>query len=256
VREKERLSMNQEYDQILVWMDVQLEKYLALVPAPVQVRIGRAVVYRFLEKSPSQAVVQKLARIISGLRAAEHLLSAGFLQEQAALCRMINEYEEDVVFLSLAGRANPAPDKLQQYLNAFYEEEASVDQWRSKQKVKGRATVSRQNISKSIARLANPNSDPFEVSNVSTALAYTFAGYVHGTSTHIMEMYDPVLRRFETLPRKDHPFQVDHEHDMWNYFYRGILSFEFGAYLLDKAELVEQCREYRALFENHTGRRS
>lgn len=70
------------------------------VPAPKLISFGDGHVFRYLERSIHQAIIQKLARIISGLHAARILLSFGFVQELGALQRMLDEFQEDVTFLS------------------------------------------------------------------------------------------------------------------------------------------------------------
>jgi hypothetical protein len=248
--------MNLQYMKTLTWMDARLLELTALVPNPKLVNVDGRLEIRFVEKSASQAVVQKLARVISGLRAATLLLKAGYLQEQAALCRMINEFEDDVAFLSLAGKVSPVPEKLKQYLDAFYEEEASFKQTSTGQRVKGRATVNRRDIANFIAGSALTGSDSSAMSSSTMAISFAFGGYVHGTSPHIMEMYDLNDRSFITTPQNDLGLLASHEHDIWNYYYRGILSFWFAGYLFDVTEMVEQVRIHRMDFEKATKRSS
>ena len=248
--------MNSQYFKTLKWMDVRLLELTELVPHPKLTKVDDRLEIRFLEKSARQAVVQKLARVISGLRVATHLLQVGFLQEQAALCRMINEFEDDVAFLSLAGKISPMPEKLKLYLDAFYEEEASFKQSGTGQRVKGRATVSRRDIANFIAGCTLTGSESSAMSSSTLAIGFAFAGYVHGTSPHIMEMYDLNSQSFITTPQNDRGLLASHEHDIWNYYYRGILSFGFAGYLFDVTAMDEQVRIHRMDFEKATKRSS
>ncbi|KMZ11638.1 hypothetical protein BHUM_04067c [Candidatus Burkholderia humilis] len=61
---------------------------------------GVSIGFRYRENGARQAIVQKIARIVSSLRAARLLLNGGFVQEQAALHRMLDETQEDVNFLA------------------------------------------------------------------------------------------------------------------------------------------------------------
>ena len=72
------------------------------MPPPQKVPYGDAFVFRYKEKTIQQAMVQKLARVVSGLHAAWLLLENGFLQEQAAVQRMLDEFHEDILFLAFA----------------------------------------------------------------------------------------------------------------------------------------------------------
>lgn len=248
--------MNSQYRQTLTWMDARLIELTALVPPPALVDVNGIFEVRFLEKSASQAVVQKLARVISGLRAATRLLEVGYLQEHAALCRMIDEFEEDVAFLSLAGKISPMPAKLKQYLDAFYEEEHSFKQSSTGQRIKGRATVSRRDIATFIAGSALTGSDSSALSKSILATSFAFAGYVHGASPHIMEMYDQNSKSFITIPHIDKSTSASHEQNIWHYYARGIMSFEAAGFLFDDAEMVELSRTHWTEFEKATGRSS
>ena len=97
------------FQESLHEMDAALVALSALVPRPRAVTFKDSHVYRHTEMLPQQAIVQKLARLPSGLRAAHVLLDAGFFQEQASLQRLIDEIGEDVIFLSIPleiGRAS------------------------------------------------------------------------------------------------------------------------------------------------------
>ena len=93
------------------------------VPQPVLVRWGdKGFVYRYKEKTIEQALVLKLARVISGLNAVDVLLVNGKLQEQSALLRILEEINEDIYFLSLAVIYDDITKRHKQYLTAFYAE--------------------------------------------------------------------------------------------------------------------------------------
>ncbi len=57
------------------------------VPKPIQVPFRNSFVFRYKEQSIHQALIQKLARVVSGLHAAKCLLEKGFVQEQGILHR-------------------------------------------------------------------------------------------------------------------------------------------------------------------------
>ena len=92
--------MDALYLQTLVHMEATLNDLAERVPPPKRVTILHSFAFRYKEKTIQQAIVQKLARIISGLYAARILLEAGFLQEQGAMQRMLDELIEDTIFLA------------------------------------------------------------------------------------------------------------------------------------------------------------
>ena len=92
--------MDSLYDQVLRSMERTLHSLAGRVPEPKKVPFKDSFVYRHVEKSVHQALVQKLARCISTLHSARLLMENGFVQEQGALQRMLDEMNEDTKFLS------------------------------------------------------------------------------------------------------------------------------------------------------------
>lgn len=84
--------MDEMYDQVLQFMETSHRAFAALVPQPKAVAFGDGYVFRYHERDIHQALVQKLARVVSGLHAARLLLAHGFLQELGALKRMLDEF--------------------------------------------------------------------------------------------------------------------------------------------------------------------
>jgi hypothetical protein len=74
--------MDELYLQTLRNMESTLAGLAKRVPPPQRVPILDSFAFRYVEKTIHQAIVQKLARIISGLHAARILLESGFLQER------------------------------------------------------------------------------------------------------------------------------------------------------------------------------
>lgn len=70
------------------------------VPLPRKVPCKTSFVFRYVEKTVLQAIVQRLARVVSTLSSAHLLMSHGFVQEQAALQRILQELHEDITFLA------------------------------------------------------------------------------------------------------------------------------------------------------------
>ena len=115
--------MDRLYNQALNKMEQTVSILERRVPQPKRVPYKGSYVYRYTEKSLHQAVVQKLARLVSGLHAARLLMEHGFVQEQAALQRMLDEIEEDIAFLTFSVIFNNSTPLHREYLDAFYEEE-------------------------------------------------------------------------------------------------------------------------------------
>lgn len=241
------------YLQTLQSMESTLHSLSARVEPPRLVKIDDEVAFRYSEKSIHQAIVQKLAKVVSGLHAARLLLSSGFIQEQGALHRMLDEFQEDAVFLCYAVINNDVTDLHQKYLHAFYMEEFDKpgDPMGSTQK---RPMVSRDKIHAYLARINGVSKDPHSTQKARRFLTKAFSGYVHGASPHIMEMYGGEPPRFHVRGMRGSPLYDDHAFDLWNYFYRGTAAFGIAAKAFGDDELFARIQKYTVDFAKASGR--
>jgi len=229
--------MNEHYSDYLTKMESVLHHFESLVPQPKRIPYLDHFVFRYTEKTIQQAIIQKLARIITGLKSAQLLLESGFFQEQAAIQRMVDEFEQDVDFLSFGLLDNDITTLHKEYLDTFYEEEFDVpeDPVASKQK---RAMVPRKKIIAYIAR-ANPvNDNPSRDIDVRKTLHKAYSGYIHGASFHIMTMYGGDPPRFHVSGMLGTPHEKHYRADLWNYFYRGLLSFGIAAHAFGEPQIA------------------
>lgn len=244
--------MNHLYLEALERMEECLRVFESRVPSPKLVPIGGHLAFRYTEKTILQAIVQKLARLISGLRTALLLLTHGFLQEHGALQRMIDEFREDVTFLSL-GVIYGDTDLHTRYLEAFYQEEfdKSGDPVNSSQE---RPMIPRKKIQAYIAQCEAAAMETTQSILSSRTMSKAYSGFVHGASPHIMEMYGGSPIKFHVPGMLGTPRIKEHERDMWNYFYRGILAFWFAAKAFGDRDLSESIRKYCDHFESDSGK--
>ena len=77
--------MDELYTQTLKILEQVVNTLAATVPQPKLVEIEKLRAFRYEEKTIHQAIVQKLARMVSTLAATRLLLNNGFVQEQASL---------------------------------------------------------------------------------------------------------------------------------------------------------------------------
>ena len=232
-------------------MELSLVDLEARVQPPQRIPVLDSFVFRYADKSINQAIIQKLARIISGLHSALILCESGFIQEQAALQRMLDEFQEDVTFLAYAVIWNDITDLHRKYLEAFYEEEFDKpdDPVASTQK---RPMAPRDKIRAFIARIERL--DTSRGIATTRTLSKAYSGYVHGASPQIMEMYGGNPPRFHCSGIHESPLYFDHQQDLWNYFYRGICAFGFAAKAFgDEAQFVK-IQQYRDDFARQSGR--
>ena len=222
------------------------------VPQPKEVPFGDSFGYRYVEKTIHQALVQKLARYASSLQAAQILLDAGFLQEQAALQRMLDEIQEDIAFLSFSIIFRSLTPLHQEYLDAFFEEEFdAVTALASTQK---RPMISRQKIRAYIARSSGNSSDPSTGLEAARTISKAYSGYVHAASPQIMDMYGGTPAHFHMSGMRGTPREEEHHEDLWNYYYRGILAFAFVAKAFGDEEMCTNITSFAERFSKSEGR--
>ena len=222
------------------------------VEKPQQTPFMDGFVFRYQEKSVHQALIQKLARIVTGLHAARILLEKGFVQELCVLQRMLDELQEDVTFLSYGIIFGELTGLHKKYLTAFYEEDFDNphDPVTSANK---RVMIPRKKIRAYIVRMdKSANRNPSRGVEVSKFLQKAYSGFVHAASPHIMDMYGGNPPRFQVSGMRGTPKIVAHSSDLWNYFFRGILAFLFSAKAFGNDRLVGKLLSYRDQFEEQS----
>jgi len=157
--------------------------------------LGFGAAYRYSTQSIEAAVIQKFARVISGLNACIALLDRGLVQELGALERMLDEFCEDLFFLCrppIGGERTALHD---QYLQYFYQEEIEShgNPFLSEQK---RPQIPRSKIQAANARTLEEHLNQSDAHELMRTLSKAYGGYVHGASPHIMEMYGGRPPRF------------------------------------------------------------
>lgn len=235
--------MSEQFLEALKRMEVVLHHFESLVPLPKKVPMLNHFVYRYTEKTIQQAIIQKLARVITGLKSAQLLLEHGYFQEQASVQRMLDEFQQDISFLSLGVPEDNFSDLHKKYLEAFYEEEFDIpeDPVASKQK---RVMVPRRNIIAYLARTTAEVVEPTRGIKVIRTLSKAYSGYIHGASTQIMSLYGGLPPSFHVSGMLGTPHEHSHRADLWNYFYRGLMSFEEAAYVFGEIQLANDLRAF------------
>ena len=245
------MTIDQLFDNTLRNMEATLHALEKRVPPPKSVPFGDGFVFRYVEKTIHQALVQKLARVITGLHAARILLEHGFVQEQGALHRILDEFQEDISFLAYALIFGETTGLHRQYLSAFYEEEFDKPEspLESTQK---RPMVSRKKIRAYIARMEAVALDPSKGIELSRTVNKAYSGFVHGASPAIMDMYGGLPPRFHVRGMLGTVRIAEHHQDLWNYFYRGIIAFGFVAKAFEDEALSNSIRAFLDEFEKQS----
>jgi hypothetical protein len=215
--------------------------------------MGDGYVYRYKEKSIYQAIIQKLTRLMTGLQAVSLLNQAGFLQEQAALQRTLDEFEEDIAFLCFAIIFDEMTDLHREYLAAFYEEEFD-DPESSIRSTQKRPMISRKKVRAFVSKDRGAGYDQSSTMEIGRTISKAYSGYVHGASPQLMELYFGNPPRFHLSGGTDSPFYEDHLDDLLNYYYRSILAFAFAAKAFGEEDLFTRICDYSEEFAVASGR--
>ena len=155
--------------------------------------MGDGYGFRYKDKSIYQAIIQKLARVVTGLQAISILNKAGLLQEQAALQRTLDEFEEDIAFLCFGIIFDEITDLHREYLATFYQEEFDDPESaiRSTQK---RPMIPRKKIRAFVSNNRGAGNNRSSTLEVGRTISKVYSGYVHGASPHLMELFLATLR--------------------------------------------------------------
>jgi hypothetical protein len=229
-----------------------VQKLAARVPAPVLIELHGHRVFRYKEQTIHQAIVLKLARLVSNLNAAQLLLDHGFVQEQGALQRMIDEGNEDIAFLTFAIISNDITELHERYLTAFWEEE--FDQSKAIESTQKRPFISRNKINAWIARHPFSGLDESTGVKVTTTIYKAYSGYIHGASPHIMDLYGGSPPQFHMQGMLGTPRHTEHTDDLLNYYHRAIASFAFAAKAFGDETLFKSIFEFSREFSQRTGK--
>ena len=224
----------------------------AMVPPPQKVPHKTSFVFRFIERLPQQAIVQKLARVVTTLTAAHVLMEHGLVQEQGALQRVLHEIHEDITFLAYAVIYNDHTPLHQRFLDAFYEEEFNTDD--PVDSTQKRPMAKRSKIQAYIANKEGSDLDPSRAIALSKTLTKTYSGFVHAASPQIMDMYDGSPAHFHVEGMLGTRRHAEYRLDLWNYFYRSVLSFGLAAKAFGDQDLFDQIHAFTLKFERAANR--
>lgn len=240
--------MEKLFKETLIVMDSVFQALERQVPKPMKIPFIDSFVFRYKEQSINQALIQKLARVVSGLYAAKCLLEKGFVQEQGIMQRVLDELGEDILFLVYGLVNEDITDLHKRFLLSFYEEEFDIPDSPIKSSQK-RDMIPRKKIRAYIAKMEGSNLNPSDEIELSKTISKAYSGYVHGASPQIMDMYGGDPPRFHVSGMLGTPKITAHRKDLWNYFYRGIISFLLVAKVFGDENLYKSLSDYLDAFE-------
>lgn len=222
---------------------------------PKLVEVDGERAFRHDERDDLLMSYLKCLRGLSSLNAALALLKSGFVQEVGVLCRCVDEFCQDVLFLAepLGDDGEYNADQ-KQHLQEYSQEEF-VD-GSSLPKNAPRKRVSRDKIRAGIARMKEHPINPSDGNQFQRILDKTISGYVHGAYVHTMEMYGGSTLEgcdFHLTGMCGTPRVSEWTQYLSNYVYRLATALEVVARRCNDHETVSRLVESRQAFENATG---
>ena len=241
--------MDHIYEQVLTHLERTVNVLAGQVPQPKWVESVNPSAFRHVEETIHQAIVQKLARMVSTLDAARLLLNHGFVQEQAALQRILDEIQQDILFLGFGVIQGDDNSSLHGcYLKYFFEEEFDANS--ASESTQKRGMVRRKKIQAYLSGKKLHGPDTSSLSKALWSTHKTYSGYVHAASPQIMDMYGGIPNRFHMRGMAGSLVYLGHKEDLWHYFLRGICTCAIGAKAFGERELFGECRELLRQYEN------
>lgn len=216
------------------------------VPPPTRKAWKDGFVFRYAENTIHQAIVQKLARTISGLHAIETLLDRGLFQEQGMVQRAVDEIGEDITFLSYGVIYGEITQRHKDYLEHFY-----VEEFEGSSNIMGshksRGMMPREKIRAYINQKLGSDSARANVAGKIIAKAYS--GFIHAASPHIMDMCAGTPPRFDVSGELRNLRREEHANDALNYFLRALMTMAIAAKAFGEEALFLDMREKVAKLE-------
>jgi hypothetical protein len=223
------------------------------IQSPVVVDVGGYEAWRYQNLSDSLACFLKGVKIVSTLNASLVLLRHGYTQEIGVLCRMIEDYCNEIFFLLLPQDGENFTKEQIQFLEDFFKEEFDkpTNPLGSTQK---RINVPIRKIHATFGKLAKTELNPSDAQELLRTTHQAFSGYVHGAYPHIMEMFGsvhPHLKGMLGTPRVD-----EWRGQLIGYVYKALMV---SVFVVRKQGLNDTETKARALlekFETDTGCKS
>lgn len=218
------------------------------LPAPVRAKIGSGMYFRHPQISDSLLVYLKGVKLVSTLNAALILLRHGYTQEIGALCRMADDYGNEIMFLiNPLGEDGPSKDQIRMFESFFQEEFDNPDNPLASSQ--DRETVPRRKINAAFGKIVSDELNPHDAQNVLSTIHKTFSGYVHGAYPHIMEMYGGMPPHFHMDGMLGTPRIPEWEGQLVTYIYRAIMSAELTSRKLGQPETEMAIRSLLVQYE-------
>ena len=172
-------------------------KFLADRIRPIAAVVGKPSLVgedgreHFVYENPDARTITvlMLVRIVSGLRAALILIWQGNGIEGACMLRCIDEFTGNILFVKEALETGKPTSEQQKYIDDYFVDRYQTLEEKLQQPIPSGHLVRKQKRRASEGRQLSPD-DPHAVIKMSEVIDSTFDGYVHGSYSSAMELYN------------------------------------------------------------------
>lgn len=218
------------------------------LPQPVRTMLGSEMYFRHPQYSDSLLSYLKGVKLVSTLNAAMILYAHGYVQEIGALCRMADDYCNEILFLvKPLGENGPSKDQLRMFEDFFKEEFEIPDNPLASPQ--DRDNVPRRKINAAFGKLVSDELNPHDAQNVLNTIHKAFSGFVHGAYPQIMEMYGGNPPHFHMTGMLGTPRMAEWERQLVTYVYRAIMTAELNAMKLGLPAIGKSVRDLLVEYE-------
>lgn len=231
---------------------IKLERHFA---PPDLVDIGGKPFFRHARKNDLLMSYLKCVRAVSSLNASLVLLRHGYIQEIGTLCRCIDDYCQDILFIgSPLGEDGKPSEQQRRLVEEFFQEEFDdLDNPLCSRQIRNR--VPRSKVHAGIARMTGNPINPSDLQDMYRSLHKAFSGYVHGAYVHIMEIYGGKRKdlRYHMRGLQGTPRIPEWTETLSIYAYRTLIAVEVVARRCNDTEVQCELSVIGQEFENDTG---
>lgn len=238
--------------EAVAMMTDALRRVESLIDPPQRVSHKDSFVFRFANKGIHEALVQKLARYISGVNAVAVLLDAGYVQEVGVLFRTLDEIQEDIFFLASAETNGARTERHTQYLDAFYAEAVFSRPEGSSRIIKPNLPP-RKKVRAHTIKVFGQGANVSKALDAAESVSTAYSGYVHAASENIMDMYGGNPPHFRVEGMRGTPHITAFKRVAETYVYRGLMATVVVAKAFGDKPLVEAMYEFLTQYESASG---
>jgi hypothetical protein len=247
------MDIDKYLENTLSDLGVLFHEMAASIEAPVFEDVGGYRAWRYKTLSESLACFLKGVKVVSSLNACMVLLRSGHSQEIGAICRMIDDFCNEIFFLLKPQDGENFSKEQIQFLEDFFQEEFDKPKnpLGSTQK---RVNVPIRKIHAVFGKIAKSEMNSSDAQELMRTTHQALSGYVHGAYPHIMEMFGgikPNLNGQLGTPRVDE-WRVQ----LIGYVYRAIMATSFIARKLGLDEMDKKVRDLLGKYEAATNCKS